>query len=133
MNSVLGSLKDEACDVYLDDILVIGSSPKDHLQNLEKVLTRLYESGFSLNREKSRFGVTSTWYLGYRISIDGIEPLREQIAAVMNYPTPTCLKELQSFLRIASYLLKFFPPFASMAAPLTDLTKKDARVRVMSC
>lgn len=37
MNTVLGSLRDHTCVVYLDDILVIGVTKEEHLRNLDKV------------------------------------------------------------------------------------------------
>lgn len=46
MNLVLGSLKGGACIVYLDDILILGASWSEHLENLGKVLTVLYSAGF---------------------------------------------------------------------------------------
>ena len=36
--------------VYFDDILVMGSSSEYHLQNLDKVLTKIDEAGLRLNR-----------------------------------------------------------------------------------
>lgn len=92
MNSVLGSLKNQACVVYLDDILVVGKTEDEHLRNLDEVLHRLYEAGFRLNREKCQFGLPKISYLGHNISPIGIQPLPERIVAVLEYPTPTCLK-----------------------------------------
>ena len=43
MESILQDLP-HAC-VYLDDILISGKSPQEHLRNLEKVLRRLEEAG----------------------------------------------------------------------------------------
>lgn len=125
-DSVLGTLKEQACVVYMD-IVVIRSTPEERLQNVDQVLSRLYEALFRLNLEKFQFGATSIPYLKYRICTDGIQPLPERIAAVVNYPTPTHLKEIQSFLGVASHLRKFVPYFFSTAASLTDLTKKNAR------
>uniref|UniRef100_A0A131Z524 Tick transposon n=1 Tax=Rhipicephalus appendiculatus TaxID=34631 RepID=A0A131Z524_RHIAP len=127
MNSVLGPLKNQACVVYLDDILVVGKTEEEHLRNLDEVLHRLYEAGFRLNREKCHFGLSKMSYLGHTISPIGIQPLPERIAAVSEYPIPTCLKQVQSFMGIASYWRRFIPHFASIAAPLSHLLKKDTR------
>lgn len=41
--------------VYLDDILVTGVDERDHLHNLEEVLSRLEEAGLRLKRNKCSF------------------------------------------------------------------------------
>lgn len=52
-STVLGSLIDHTCAVYLDDILVIGATEEEQLQNLKKKkLKRLRDAGFRLNHEE---------------------------------------------------------------------------------
>jgi len=60
--------------VYLDDILVTGSTLEQHLQNLEKVLERLESAGLRLNLEKCFFLQPSLEYLGHTIDKDGLHP-----------------------------------------------------------
>ena len=47
--------------VYIDDILITGSSVKDNLQTLDKVLERLESSGLRLNVLFSCMIKLSTW------------------------------------------------------------------------
>lgn len=42
----MGPLKDRACVVHLDDILVIDATEEEHLRNLDKVLQKLHDAGF---------------------------------------------------------------------------------------
>ena len=49
--------------VYLDDILLTGSDERSHLQNLEKVLSRLQQAGLRLKREKCSFQCKEVVYL----------------------------------------------------------------------
>ena len=44
MESVLAGLARDTCLVYIDDILVLGRTFEEHLQNLEKVFDRLREA-----------------------------------------------------------------------------------------
>ena len=50
--------------------------------------------------------------------------------AVSNFPTPTTKKRVRAFLGLTGYYRKFLPDYADIAAPLTDLTKKNAPNRV---
>ncbi|KAL6352383.1 hypothetical protein LRP88_14365 [Fusarium phalaenopsidis] len=46
-------------------------------------------------------------------------------AAVKEWEEPTNVKEVQAFLGFANYYRKFLKAFGRIAAPLTELTKKD--------
>ncbi|KZS02422.1 Uncharacterized protein APZ42_000546, partial [Daphnia magna] len=65
-------------------------------------------------------------YLGYIVSGKGITPRTKKLDAIMKYPAPKNVKELSSFLGLASYYRKFIRPFADKAHPLTALTRKSA-------
>ena len=64
--------------VFIDDILVSGSSESDHLQTLERVLSCLEDSGVKLKLSKCFFFLSCVEYLGHRISAKGIEPTVEK-------------------------------------------------------
>ena len=57
----------------------------------------------------------------------GIEVQKDKVEAVQNWPTPRNLTELRSFVGLCSYYRRFIPEFARIAAPLHDLTRKNAR------
>jgi len=48
----------------------------------------------------------------------------EKIEALKDWPIPHCLKDVRAFLGLASYYRKFVKGFATIAEPLTALTKK---------
>ncbi|KAL5474559.1 hypothetical protein EMCRGX_G026520 [Ephydatia muelleri] len=48
MDRVLGGLKWSSCLVYLDDIIIVGTSFSEHLRNLAGVLQRLRQAGLKL-------------------------------------------------------------------------------------
>ena len=54
MEAVLAGLACDVCVVYLDDILVMGTTFSGHIANLAKVLTRLREAGLRLKPAKCR-------------------------------------------------------------------------------
>ena len=54
--------------VYIDDILVTGTSDEDHLKNLSEVLSRLENAGLHLKKDKCSFMLPEVQYLGHKIS-----------------------------------------------------------------
>ena len=64
-------------------------------------------------------------YLGYIISKDGLCASEERVQAILQYATPTDLKQLESFVGKLNYYGKFLPAFASVCAPLNQLRCKD--------
>ena len=51
--------------------------------------------------------------------------MKGKLNAVCEWETPTSVKDIRSFLEFANYYRRFVPGYASIAAPLTKLTKKD--------
>lgn len=125
MESVLGGLARNSCMVYLDDILVIGKSFSEHLQNLRQVLVRLREAGLCLKPKKCCLAKRQVEYLGYIVTTEGIVPDPKKVAAVRDFMVPKDLKTLRSFLGLASYYRRFISSFSKIAAPLFELTRKD--------
>ncbi|GBG63520.1 hypothetical protein CBR_g38588 [Chara braunii] len=111
--------------VYLDDILIFSKSMEEHRKHLEEVLTILKKSQLHLNLEKSEFGRDSVIYLGHRSSAAGLEPEATKVEVIRNWPQPTNVSELRSFLGLASYYRKFVPRFSIIARPLSRLTSKN--------
>ena len=64
-------------------------------------------------------------YFGHVISENGIVPDSSKTDKVSNWPTPSCLTQLQSFLGLANYYLHFIQNFSELARPLHELTGKD--------
>ena len=48
MNSVLAGLQWTSCLVYIDDIIVVGSSFEEHLNNLRQVLEQLKQANLKV-------------------------------------------------------------------------------------
>ena len=110
--------------VYIDDILVAGTTEEERL---EDVLTRLERAGLRAQKSKCQFMKSSVTFLGHRVDADGLHPLAEKVEAVVKAPTPRNLKELKSFLGLLLYYSKFLPNLSSVLAPLYRLLRKDAR------
>jgi hypothetical protein len=81
---------------YLDDLLILtNSSFKDHLLKLEMVLARLLTSGMRVNLSNSKFFADQIEYLGYWITRQGIQPIRNKVemTAILNIKAPKTRKQ----------------------------------------
>ena len=112
--------------VYLDDILVSGSTEAEHLHTLDCVMSRLEEHGLRLKLSKCVFMAPSVEYLGHHISADGIRPAEGKKRAIEDAPRPQNVGQLRSFVGLLNYYGKFLPNMADILAPLYRLLRKGA-------
>jgi len=61
------------------------------------------------------------------VSAAGIDPQKEKIQSIHDWPVPKCVRDVRAFFGLASYYCKFVQNFASIAEPLSALTKKGVR------
>ena len=111
--------------MYLDDILITGSTEDEHLRALEEVLDRLDKAGLRVKQSKCEFMRPSVDYLGHRIDATGLHPLQDKVRAIREEPTPKSVHELKSYLGILTYYGKFLPNLSSTLHSLYQLLKKD--------
>ncbi len=124
MSVVLEGLLPLRCLVYLDDVLVIGRSFEQHLENLESVLKAISDAGLKLKLAKCQFAQSTVDFLGFTISDSGLAPDPKKVEAISRYPTPTDLTELRRFLGMASYYRRFISGFSDIATPLNVSRRK---------
>jgi hypothetical protein len=61
------------------------------------------------------------------ISERGVLPDKTKTKAIEDFPTPQNVKQLKRFLGLMSYYRRFIPRFSTIASPLHQLLKKDAK------
>ena len=80
---------------YIDDLLCLSKGTfEDHLQKLERVLTRLTQAGLKVNAKKFFFAQQELEYLGYSITQNGIQLMKDKVQATVNLNEPKIRKEL---------------------------------------
>ncbi|QRW26601.1 Retrotransposable element Tf2 protein [Rhizoctonia solani] len=125
MNKLFKDLLDICVIIYLDDILIYSKDNASHTQHVHKVLKQLMDNQLFCKASKCTFHVTSVEYLGIIVSDKGFSLDKLKIQAVQEWPTPSRVKEVQSFLGFANFLCCFVANFRHMARPLHNLVKKD--------
>jgi len=109
---------------YMDDFLVATDTIEKHFEVLNRVFKLFVENMLELRLSKCRFLYEEIEFLGYVITAKSIRPSNSGIAAVKEFLTPKCIRDVQSFLGLCSYFRKFVKDFSLIARPLHDLVKK---------
>ncbi|KAL6145276.1 hypothetical protein ACLB2K_055964 [Fragaria x ananassa] len=71
-------------EVYVNDMLVKSLKAEDHVGNLKTIFLILLEYGMRLNSKKCFLGITSSKFLGYIVSEQGVEANLTKIKAVLD-------------------------------------------------
>jgi hypothetical protein len=114
-----------AVTVFLDDTLVATADVETHKKGVQEVFSRLQEAGLCLNFRKCSFFQKEIEYLGYKISKQGISPLKGKIEAVTEAPQPRNIPELRSFLGSINYYGRFIDGLAHKLQPLFACLEKE--------
>ncbi|XP_060937796.1 uncharacterized protein LOC133014546 [Limanda limanda] len=115
---------------YLDDIVIHSTSWENHLQHLAAVLQALREAGLTANPAKCCLALEEANYLGYTVGRGNVKPQVKKVDAITTWPQPQTKRQVRTFLGLLGYYRQFIPNFASLAAPLHELTNKSASNRV---
>jgi hypothetical protein len=127
MNRVFHEYLDQFIVVFIDDILIYSKSEEEHAEHLRLTLQRMRENELYAKFKKCDFWMYSLAFLGHIISGGGISVDPHKIEAVLNWSRPSNVTEIRSFLGLAGYYRRFVEGFSSIAAPLTQLTRKGVK------
>jgi hypothetical protein len=125
MNSVFRKQLDRFMLVFLDDIFIYSSTEEEHLLHLREVLEVLRREKLYLKPVKCEWMLPEVEFLGHRIGRDGLAVDPHKVDAVRQWPAPTNVSELRSFLGLAGYYRRFLEQYSKVALPLTELTKDE--------
>ena len=78
-----------------------------------------------MKREKCLFAQEEVMFLDHTSGRGKIRMDQAKIQAILEWESPTKVTELRSFLGLVNYYRRFIKSYSAIAAPLTDLLKKN--------
>ncbi|XP_059066066.1 uncharacterized mitochondrial protein AtMg00860-like [Cryptomeria japonica] len=129
MNDVLRPFIDSFVVVYLDDILIFSKTWDEHLQHVEQVISMLQQHKPYANREKCSFGLKRIQYLGYIVDNRGVHVDPAKIQLIRDWPSPTNITDLRTFLGLANFYHKFVLGFSHLTWPMNQVLRGGSKAK----
>ena len=111
-------------DSYIDDLIIYTEDWDSHISTLNEVFERLKSAHLTARPSKCLFGGNSVEFLGHHVGQSWVKPNDENLMKIREAKRPTNKKEVRSFFGLLNYYREFIPSFATIAAPLSELTGK---------
>lgn len=124
MSSLLRDLNGECLVLFLDDVLVYSKSVEEHKVHLRRLFEILQKNKLYVKRTKCAIGVDVVDFLGYRVSKEGVHMQQRLIDAILDWPVPTSVKDIQSFLGLSGFYRRFIKNYAGIVRPIQDLVRQ---------
>ena len=126
MDNTFADMIDEGILIaYMDDILIYADDPATLEKYTKRVLERLRENDLFLKPKKCEFCKTKIEYLGMVIEQGKISMDPGKVKGILEWPTPTMVKQVRAFLGFGNFYRRFIRKFSDLAKPLNDLLRKD--------
>nr|GEU47684.1 reverse transcriptase domain-containing protein [Tanacetum cinerariifolium] len=93
MMAIFHDMIEKTIEVFMDDFFVFGNSFQSCLSYLERMMKRCEDTNLCLKWEKSHFMVKEGIVLGHKISKQGIEVDKDNVAVITKLPHPTTIKD----------------------------------------
>ncbi len=127
VNDIFADMLDISVVVYFDDILIYSNNPMEHREHVHKVLCRLRANKLYCKGSKCEFHWDSVEYLGYILSPEGLCMSKDKVKAILDWPVPQKVKDIQSFLGFANFYHCFIHEYSDIVIPLICLTHKGTQ------
>ena len=105
-------------------LIVYNDTFEEHMKTLEKVLCIIKKANIKLRPTKCHFIKEEIEFIGHKIRGRYLIPNTDNDEKIRNAPRPKTKKEVQSFLGLSRFYRKYVPNYATLASPLTNLTRK---------
>lgn len=119
--------------VYRDDAVVCSKTLEDHKVHVNALFQRLEAANLTVQTSKCKFFKKSVKYLGQIVSSSGFCPNPDKVAAILNFPRPRDLEQVEEFLASLHPLRRFVQGLDDVAEPLIKLVISEERRFVWGC
>ena len=104
MNEIFTDME-EVVVVYIDDIMIFTKMDdlKKHNKIVLEVLHCLEENDLYIKPEKCTFCTTEVDFLRMIVGKDGIKMDQKKVKAILDWPAPSSIKGVRSFLGLANF------------------------------
>ena len=114
----------EGSRVYMDDILVWGSTEEEHDRRLQEVKDRIEKYNLPMNWSKCEIKKSEIRFIGDKMSCKGISPAGDKVeAAILQMQKPQCKEDVQRALGCINYVGKFIPNLANKCTHIRSLLR----------
>ena len=97
---------------------------KDHDLTFTILLQMVRKCNVKLNYKKLQYKCTEVNFYRETHTTDGHKPAQSKVTAIVEMPSPSSKKEVQSFIGMINYLSKFSPRLTELAEPIRELVKE---------
>nr|GFA25069.1 reverse transcriptase domain-containing protein [Tanacetum cinerariifolium] len=111
-------------EVYVDDLVIKSCTEKEVIRDIKETFKTLIEINMKLNPKKCAFGMREGTFMGYKVNTDGLRVCLDKVEAVLNLPSPKCLKDVQKLYGKLASLNKFLSKSAEKSLPFFKTLKK---------
>jgi len=112
--------------VYMDDIVIhTDGMEEEHEAIVHKWLDKLEELSLFLKPSKCEFHKKEVEYLGMIVSNGAVRMDPIKVQGITQWLTPSCVKDVRSFLGFCNFYRAFISDFSNIAQLLNDLMCKN--------
>ena len=111
-------------EVYIDDMLVKSITAELHVAHMSETFQILRNYNMKLNPAKCAFGVSAGKFLGFIVNHRGIEANPDKVKVVLDMPSPSGIKEVQSLIGRIVALSRFVSKASVKCRPFFQVLKK---------
>ncbi|MBW0554597.1 hypothetical protein O181_094312 [Austropuccinia psidii MF-1] len=116
--------------VYIDNIIIYSEKWEDHMQYIDRVLSKCTPINLQTSLKKCNFGQQELLELGHKVSGLSLAIDKNNVGAVLQNPVPKSMKEMQYFLGFASYYRNHIKSFAHITSSIYKVCSKDVVFKI---